>query len=513
MDSEQWLLLERCFRLFPAAAVAAYPDLLLTDAWLANLSMADAQRVLEDVDRVEELVSRMTDQPEHAAHLSGEIDSLRAIAAHTAAGEPERVIALARRALATTPRPWYFVRAAAWLRLALAHQMIGNLDRAYATLAEGQLEDVAPDGAARIRVAAARGLIEWTAGDLQAVTLTAPHLVSVGQAHHYGDTQAWAHYFHSSAAYQRDELLVAAAHAGAAEQLRYAARPMCYLQSTFVAALIQQARGLPDQAQQPLDLGCDFLRETRCEGLLPLAQAFRAELALLQGDRAAASHWAATIGPLLPLTAMMYSYAPQLTLPKILLAQDTPASRQQAAAVLSRLNAFVTSTHNVRFTIEVLALQALVQDAQGEGPAALARLGQAVSLAEPGGFIRLFVYLGPRMANLLDRLRRTGSAPGSTGQILQAFGASTQAAPSQTTAHGAAVSPLGRTELVEPLSEREREVLALLAQRLSNKEIAQTLVISPQTVKRRAANLYQKLQASSRREAVANAIRLGLLQG
>jgi LuxR family maltose regulon positive regulatory protein len=159
----------------------------------------------------------------------------------------------------------------------------------------------------------------------------------------------------------------------------------------------------------------------------------------------------------------------------------------------------------------VLALQALLQDAQGDEPAALALLQQAVSLAEPGGFIRLFADLGPRMAGLLARLRRTGVDPGYTGRILQAFGEASPAAPNQKVGQEAAVSPVERTELVEPLTDREREVLALLAQRMSNKEIAQALVISPQTVKRHATNLYQKLQVNGRREAVAKAIRLGLL--
>ena len=136
---------------------------------------------------------------------------------------------------------------------------------------------------------------------------------------------------------------------------------------------------------------------------------------------------------------------------------------------MSRLYDFVTRTHNTRFTIEVLALQALLQDAQGDQRAALALLGQAVLLAEPGGFIRLFADLGPRMAGLLARLEPTGVAPDYTGRILQAFGDSAPATPSQS----AAVSAMGRTELVEPLTEREREILALLAQRLSDKEIAQ----------------------------------------
>ena len=144
-----------------------------------------------------------------------------------------------------------------------------------------------------------------------------------------------------------------------------------------------------------------------------------------------------------------------------------------------------------------------MHDAQGDERAALVLLEQAVALAEPGGFIRLFVDLGPRLARLFTRLRQTNVDSGHTGQILQAFGESTPAAPYP--------KPMGRTELVDPLTEREREILALLAQRLTDKEIAQALVISPLTVKRHASTIYHKLQVNKRREAVAEAIRLGLL--
>ncbi len=152
MDSEQWQLHERTFRMFPAETVAADPDLLLMAAWMARLGGFDATPALDLVDRAESLVAQMADQPEHAVHLRGEIDTLRAIVAYEAATDPENVIALARRALATTPRAWYYVRSTAWLYLALAYQMAGRLDQAYAVLAEGQPEDVAQDGAVRARV-------------------------------------------------------------------------------------------------------------------------------------------------------------------------------------------------------------------------------------------------------------------------------------------------------------------------------------------------------------------------
>jgi LuxR family maltose regulon positive regulatory protein len=509
MDAEQWQLHERTFRMFPAEAVAAYPDLMLMAAWRTRLGGADAAQILNLVDRAESLAAPMADQPEHAVHLRGEIDTLRAIVAYETATDPETVIALARRALATTPRAWYYVRSSAWLYMALAYQMTGRLDRAYATVSEGEPEDVAEDGAVRARVAASRCFIEWMAGDLRAMPQGVAHILAVGETHHRLESLGWAHYLFGSVAYQRNDLPAAEAHARSVEEIRYLGRPMAYVQSAFIYASICQARGLAGEARQKLDLAFDFLRETRSEGLLPLAHAFQAELAARQGDLGAAGHWAATAGPHVPLTAMAYFYAPQLALPKILLAQDTPASRAQAAEVLSRLHAFVTSIHNTRFTIEVLALQALLHHAHGNNQIALAALEQAVKLAHPGGFLRVFVDLGPVLADLLGRLASKGIAGVArdyVGQILHAFAAepsSPQPQPAQP--------PTAQAGMIEPLTRRELQVLELLAQRMTAQEIAQKLILSDQTVKRHRANIYQKLGVNSRREAVATAVALGVL--
>ena len=232
----------------------------------------------------------------------------------------------------------------------------------------------------------------------------------------------------------------------------------------------------------------------------------------MQGDLGAASQWATTTGPHVPLTAMPYFYAPQMTLPKILLAQDTPASREQAAAELSRLHAFVTATHNTCFTIQVLALQALLYHAQGHEPNALAALGQAVTLAQPGGFVRVFVDLGPAMGDLLGKLAPDSAAPDYVREILRGF---PRGAFRPTVSAGPTTNRPDRSDRsdrsAEPLTRRELEVLALMAQRLSAREIAQELVLSEQTVKRHRANIYQKLGVHSRKEAVAAAVALGIL--
>ncbi len=310
--------------------------------------------------------------------------------------------------------------------------------------------------------------------------------------------------------YHRNDLVAAEQHASAVHELRYVTHRLAVTQTAFVLAAIHQARGLPDQARQALAGAEQYLRETRSEALLSLVRAYEAELAAVQGDLATAGRWAATVGPYVPLGIMAFFYAPQLTLAKILLTIDTPASRQQAADELARLYAFVTSTYTTRFTIDVLALQALLHAAEGDEPAALAVLAQAIALAQPGDFIRPFVDLGPRMAHLFAQQARREGSSDYVRQVLGVF--PSFAIPSQPHPNTRLRSlPVSQADLVEPLTRRELEILELLVRRLSAKEIAHHLVISDRTVKRHTANIYQKLGVNSRQQAVSTAMALGLL--
>ena len=195
-----------------------------------------------------------------------------------------------------------------------------------------------------------------------------------------------------------------------------------------------------------------------------------------------------------------------MTLAKWLLAQSSTESLQRAEDLLSRLHDFFASIHNTRFLLDVLTLQALLHDASGKEPAALEKLTRVITLAEPGGFIRLFVDFGPKMAALLSRLSNQKIALSYVGQLLAAFKdeeiGRVQAAPDSLT-----VDPLSliNRSLDEPLTKREFEILSLLEQRLRNKEIADKLFISPETVKRHNINIYGKLNVNSRIEAVDRA--------
>jgi LuxR family maltose regulon positive regulatory protein len=187
----------------------------------------------------------------------------------------------------------------------------------------------------------------------------------------------------------------------------------------------------------------------------------------------------------------------QIVLARLLIAQDRP---QEALSLLDPLLRSMSEIGRVDLMIEIQILRALAVQRQGDTGAALTALQGALSLAEPGGFVRIFLDQGQPMAHLLYEALTRGITPEYAGKLLAAF------SPQEQT-----TLPDGAMSMIEPLSARELEVLQLIAQGLSNKEIAQQLFLSLATVKWHASNIYGKLAVSNRTQAVAQARALGIL--
>ena len=155
--------------------------------------------------------------------------------------------------------------------------------------------------------------------------------------------------------------------------------------------------------------------------------------------------------------------------------------------------------------LEILVVQALAYQAQGNTSQAFASLERALTLAQPEGYLRTFIYEGESIQSLLlafrssiDKLSRSrgNELSGYVDKLLSAF---------------AQPADVPQSDLIEPLSQRELEVLRLIAQGLSNAEISQRLFLAMSTVKGHNLRIFGKLQAKSRTEAVARARELGLL--
>ena len=154
--------------------------------------------------------------------------------------------------------------------------------------------------------------------------------------------------------------------------------------------------------------------------------------------------------------------------------------------------------------LKVVVLQAVALQAQGDKDKAMHLLDDALALAAPGGFIRLFVDEGAPMAHLLSVAAAQGRMPDYLGKLLPAFKAEEQQR--EDTSSQPPAQPL-----IEPLSHRELEILHLMAQGLSNQEMSERLFLALSTVKGHNRNIFGKLQVQRRTEAVARARELGLL--
>jgi LuxR family maltose regulon positive regulatory protein len=287
-------------------------------------------------------------------------------------------------------------------------------------------------------------------------------------------------------------------------------------------ALIHEIAGEQDEAWAMVQLLSQLdLDQMGQEG--DETRALRARLWLMRGELESAVRWADDFAAPAPDLAWPWHDPPHLIKVRILLARGTAADVQSALELLAALGAVAERSHNVRLLIEILALRALALDAAGQADDARAALLAAVDLARPGGFLRAFLDLGAPMQAALRPLAAQKELPtlATVRRILAEFGGQ-PAAPApggQDAAHPMQDAPAdlsaarlaGRQPLTEPLSPREREILMLLREPISAKEIARKLCISYQTVKRHTSNIYGKLGVGRRWDAVTKAEALGIL--
>jgi LuxR family transcriptional regulator, maltose regulon positive regulatory protein len=189
---------------------------------------------------------------------------------------------------------------------------------------------------------------------------------------------------------------------------------------------------------------------------------------------------------------------------RVRLAQGDPAT---ALALLEPLRQQAEAKGLEDERLEVMVLQAVALQARGEKDEAVRVLGDALALAEPGGFIRIFVDEGIPMAQLLSEATTRGIVPDYVGKLLAVFEAEAQRSEDESYLPPA---PPARS-LTEPLSQRELEVLQLIARGLSNREIGGRLYLALDTVKGHNRRIFGKLSVQRRTEAVAKARSLGIL--
>ena len=235
--------------------------------------------------------------------------------------------------------------------------------------------------------------------------------------------------------------------------------------------------------------------------------ALRARVRVALGELGEALGWARERGLSVDDDLSYLREFEHITLARVLLARYTAERAErpvhEATRLLERLLRTAEAGQRTGSVIEILVLQALARQAQGDAPAALASLQRALTLAEPEGYVRIFVDEGPPMASLLSAFMKHGAAakqgiaPRYVRRLLAAVNKTEDSTP---VTQG----------LIEPLSERELDVLRLLGTDLGGPEIARELVVSLNTVRTHTKNIYAKLGVNNRRAAVRRARELDL---
>lgn len=309
--------------------------------------------------------------------------------------------------------------------------------------------------------------------------------------------------------------------------------------------LLQYGLGQAQAGLATIQEMAQLTSQSNFDAYLPLVAAVEADFQIKLGNIAAAERWAEQVNLSLAGPLTLRSELEYLTYARLLAAQG---QLEEAQSLLTQLEEATQAGGLYLFYMIATILQARVQAALGRDEKALASLEKALRVAAPEGYLQFFLNEGRPIAKLLPALRRV--APAFVNSLLDAFGrqqetqtaasdlelpsvsvtapvgarmehsrnlpeASIGEMPGETQTQPASASPLTLPPmplLLEPLSDREVEVLNLVAIGQSNREIAETLVITAGTVKKHLNNIFSKLEVKSRTQAVARARELGLVQ-
>jgi LuxR family transcriptional regulator, maltose regulon positive regulatory protein len=517
LNSENSQGIKRRLAYFPEEFIATRPGLLLMQAWIAHFGLR-LPLLLSLTGKIEHLVDAALlqyDEPGSVVAPPGfevipplvvqaQIRVMQS-AQYSLTNQGDEAIAAARQAIENLPESWLFVRGNAMLYLGLSLFMEGQVNEAITLLMqdyETLQEQYNPYG---VRLLFCIATIYLLQGDLERCRLIADQVLREAQAANLLLLQGWGNYLLGRVHMEWNELEQAAKYYSAVADGRYTSNLICALEGIAGYVYVETALGQCDEVHQSLDMLLKFHSEQAGpphQSVLSLI----AWLNLLDDDLEKARRWADSFSDLAIKQSMVWYHIPHLYKGHILVELGETDNVQAADILLNELQVIAERTHNTFTSVRVLSLRAVMLVQQGRRSEALETLERAVRLAHPGHFIRTFLDLGLHMNELLQQLYSQMKSESGISEyirsILSAFPAPAGAIPSL---------PSSRPEIKALLTERELDVLKLLTERLSIKEISARLCISTSTVQQHTHHIYRKLGVCNKRQAVFIAQELGLI--
>lgn len=496
LNLDRFSVVERWLNKLPAETVMSHPALLLARAYIASYRQ-QIDKLVPLVESIQALLDSQAENPGLLLDLSLFRGYLNFWMGNTLESEQEL-----EEMLRLAPPGKHLLIAEGEVHLGLSRYMNGKQAAAIAALTNrintsDQSEDIILP-----RLIGTLSIIYVLAGDLLRSRFEARRMRVALDANHSQLNASWSDYLEGLSNLHNMNLSAAIAYLESSVEKPYSTDGTLVVDALAGLALAQELMGHPKSANEALQRSLKFAFESNDPSAIEFARSCQARLQLLRGDVCAAVNWAkASDDPPDRLALLIWLEAPHLNRARILISHGSAESLRIAETLLSDILKISEKSLFVCQRIEALVLQSLLLEKQGDGDAALASLQTSLEMAEKGRWLRPFVELGEPMRMLLQRY---AEQYGHSDFLLSVFDAIDAFQRKQLDTVGKD-NPEPIVWSGEALTNREIEILGLLAKRLRNKEIAVRLFVSTETVKTHLKHLYQKFGVSNRQEAVAKA--------
>lgn len=507
-DNDRWRNVQRWLNLLPAEIKYHHPHLLLTQAWIYH-DLFQLNKISEIINKMESLGTEITFDDTSIR----EMNFFKAILLYWE-GKADASLKLLSSIKNSRSKMQHRFDGICEQYYCVASHFVGQGKTALESINNLLLTKPSLNDVILSRTLMARAFINMLSGHLTLVTQDAQSVMEISD--NKARVKSWGNYLQASRAFFSNHLEIAISHFKSILDDRYNILTRVVIDAFSGLALCYQLMNRPDTAKEFVEQLIDFTLEINDPQFQILAHSLQARIAVAQDDLEPASLWLKEFNQTSFNPDMfIWIEVPTITQARVLITISSDESLEQACQLLETFIQTVEASHNTFQKIIVLPLLAITYSKQGHVNKSIEVTKEAVKLSRTGDWIQPFIESGSAMCELINNLMLqdetlTTEELNYIKKILTAFIVKEPVTKSETSSFAdKSLSSTPSVSMDNLLTNREIEILMLLKQRFSNKEIGEQLFISMETVKSHLKKIYTKFDVGDRKEAVNKADELG----